>query len=259
MSTKCQEKCQKKRQKFSRKSANFFMLLCCWQGFFFVVIVAFFGKQTIERLFFKYPIKIVKIMGDFHYLEQQKLKKVLNIYMTDNFFQVDLEKIKNEAEMMPWVEEAWVRKAWPGTIILKLQERKPVASWGNDRLVSERKQIFDAHIKDGRKQLPVLWGADQQAPLMVDRYDQMRSVLSVAGLSIAVLELEERFSWRVTMVNGIELVVDETNCMKKIRAFVALYNNMSNVDRPYIDRVDLRYDNGLAIKWKKKHGGSHAA
>jgi len=254
-----QKKASKKKLKTNQKKRHFFCVVSLLLSVFFSVAVVFFGKQATERLFFKYPIKIVKIVGDFHYLEQQKLKKVLNIYMTDNFFQVDLEKIKNEAEMMPWIEEVWVRKAWPDTVILRLQERKPVASWGTDRLVSERKEIFDAHIKSGKNQLPVLWGADQQAPLMIDRYNQMRNVLSIADLNIAVLELEERFSWRVTLVNGIKLVVDEANCMKKMKAFVALYNNMSDVDRPYIDKVDLRYDNGLAIKWKKKHGGSHAA
>jgi len=224
-----------------------------------VVFGLFFGNTLINQFFSSYPIKTVKVIGEFRFIERQKLEKVLNIYLTDNFFQVDLDNVKEKAEALPWIEQAWVKKSWPDTVELKLQERKPLAKWGKGQLISERKEIFDGERVNQLGVLPVLYGADDYASLVVDRYLEMKSLFATVGLDIKTIELEERFSWRVALSEGITLVIGEERCLEKLKGFVGLYQKMPEVDRPYIKQVDLRYDNGLAIKWKKKNGNSNAA
>ncbi|OUS31674.1 hypothetical protein A9Q99_03655 [Gammaproteobacteria bacterium 45_16_T64] len=218
-----------------------------------------FGNNLINGLFSNYPIKTVKVIGEFRFVERQKLEKVLNIYLTDNFFQVDLDSVKEKAEALPWIEQAWVKKSWPDTVELTLQERRPLASWGKGQLISERKEIFDGERIGQLDKLPTLYGADDYASLIVDRFLDMESLLSSIDLSIQTIELEERFSWRVVLREGITLVISEERCLEKLNGFVGLYQRMPELDRTDIKQVDLRYDNGLAIKWKKKNGNSDAA
>ena len=227
--------------------------------FSLTVFGLFFGNTLINRVFSQYPIETVKVIGEFRFIERQKLEKVLNIYLTDNFFQVDLSNVKEQAEALPWIEQAWVKKTWPDTVELTLQERKPLASWGDSQLISERKEIFDGERVNQLGTLPILYGADDYASLVVDRYLEMNALFSQVGLTIKTLELEERFSWRVAVSGGITFVISEERCLEKLKGFVGLYQKMPEVDKPYIKQVDLRYDNGLAIKWKKKNGNSNAA
>ena len=37
-------------------------------------------------------------------------------------------------DALPWVERADVRKQWPDTLEVQLQEHEPFAFWGQDRL-----------------------------------------------------------------------------------------------------------------------------
>jgi len=247
----------------SKKNAEFHFpylhLVAAFFVFSLTVFGLFFGNTLINRIFSQYPIETVKVIGEFRFIERQKLEKVLNIYLTDNFFQVDLNNVREQAEALPWIEQAWVKKSWPDTVELILQERKPLASWGDSQLISERKEIFDGERVNQLGALPVLYGADDYASLVVDRYLEMNTLFSQVGLTIKTLELEERFSWRVAVSEGITFVISEERCLEKLKGFVGLYQKMPEVDKPYIKQVDLRYDNGLAIKWKKKNGNSNAA
>ena len=247
----------------TEKSANVVFshshLLAVFLVFSLTVLGLFFGNTVVNRLFSQYPIKTVKVIGEFRFLERQKLEKVLNIYLTDNFFQVDLDNVKKQAEELPWIEQAWVKKSWPDTVELILQERKPLANWGNGQLISEMKEIFEGEGVNQQGELPILYGADDYASLMVDRYLEMEGLFAEIGLTIKTVELEERFSWRVTVSEDITLIISEERCLEKLKGFVGLYKKMPEMDKSYIKQVDLRYDNGLAIKWKKKNGNSNAA
>ena len=144
-------------------------------------------------------------------------------------------------------------------MVIKVEERVAVANWGKDQLISQHQEIFSSDEIKRLDQLPTFYGIDEYAPLMVDRFNEVQSELEPLGLSVKTLELEDRFSWRLTLDDGLRLVVDEHDFMKKLARFVELYQKMPSIDRSYIEQADLRYENGLAIKWKKKDGNSDAA
>jgi cell division protein FtsQ len=63
----------------------------------------------------------------------------------------------------------------------------------------------------------------------------------------------------VKLAGGLTLVIDEKESLEKLQRFTAVYRLFSEEQRQQLLRVDLRYENGLAIKWKKGDGDTNAA
>jgi cell division protein FtsQ len=223
------------------------------------LLLVFAGPVMMQNLFSKFPINTVKVSGTFHHLDEKKLQKTLVKHLTANYFNVNLLEVREAAEALPWIEKAWVKKEWPGTVVIKVEERVAIANWGKNQLISQNQEIFSSDEVTHLEQLPTLFGIDEYAPLMVNRYNEVKSELEPLGLQVKTMKLEDRFSWRVTLNDGLRLVIDEVDFMKKLARFVELYRKMPSIDRSYMEQADLRYENGLAIKWKKKDGNSDAA
>lgn len=223
------------------------------------VVVLLTVPVLVEMAFSQFPIQAVKVSGNFFHLNENKLQKRLEKHLIANYFNVNLLEVREAAEALPWIEKAWVKKEWPDSVVIKIEERVAVANWGKNQLISQHQKIFSSDEVKHLDQLPTFYGIDEHAPLMLSRFNEIKSNLGPLGLSVKTLKLEDRFSWHVTLDNGLKLVIDEVDFMKKLERFVELYQAMPSIDRTYIAQADLRYKNGLAIKWKKKNGKSDAA
>jgi cell division protein FtsQ len=56
--------------------------------------------------------------------------------------------------------------------------------------------------------------------------------------------------WRLALSNGLEVLIGRDQIVEKIRRFLTIWmatlkNNISDMDG-----VDIRYDNGIAVRWK---------
>ena len=87
----------------------------------------------------------------------------------------------------------------------------------------------------------------------------MQEILREVGLSVRTIELEDRISWKAQLDNGLMLVVDDKDSMAKLKRFTRLYAMFTEQQKQQLFKVDLRYENGLAIKWKKEDGDTDAA
>lgn len=247
---------QKRQQKQEQPNRKPFAFLAAVSG---LVVMLLTAPLLMDLVFSKFPIRSVKVSGEFFHLNENKLQKRLEKHLIANYFNVNLLEVREAAEALPWIEKAWVKKEWPDSVVIKIEERVAIANWGKDQLISQHQKIFSSDEVKHLDQLPTFYGIDEYAPLMLNRFNEIKSTLGPLGLSVKTLKLEDRFSWHVTLNDGLKLVIDEVDFMKKLERFVELYQTMPSIDRPYIDQADLRYENGLAIKWKKKHGKSDAA
>ena len=87
----------------------------------------------------------------------------------------------------------------------------------------------------------------------------MQEILREVGLSVNSLELEDRISWKAQLDNGLMLVVDDKHSVEKLKRFTRLYSMFTEQQKQQLFKVDLRYENGLAIKWKNDDGDTDAA
>ena len=70
----------------------------------------------------------------------EQLEYAARSAVAGNFFSVDLVAVREAFEKLPWVRHAQVRRRWPDTLELRLEEHQAVAYWsvndsGDTRLV----------------------------------------------------------------------------------------------------------------------------
>ena len=92
----------------------------------------------------RWPLKKLRISGEFIQVSDQALREAVKDDAGIGFFAVDLDRLRDRVEALPWVARAEVRKQWPDTLLIRVIERKAVARWGEDRLLSADGEIFTA-------------------------------------------------------------------------------------------------------------------
>jgi len=248
------------RKRSDSKSDGEVVRLVSWVlGLVFLCGSILAGRNALHGWFAQYPIQKISVLGELKNVDQSVLEQALSPYIADNFFTVDLEKLKETAESLTWIDYADARKEWPNTVIVYLQERIPVANWGKSEFLSVKGEIFSAEHVQPDVNLPTFIGKPDQATVIAERYSKMQSILREIGLSVSTLELEDRISWKAQLDNGLTLVVDEKDSVEKLKRFTKLYGLFTEQQKLKLFRVDLRYENGLAIKWKKDDGDTDAA
>jgi len=223
-----------------------------------VSVAVLYGRNAVQGWFERYPIQKITVLGELNHVDKNVLQSALSPYMADNFFTVNLDEVKQTAESLTWIDYADAKKEWPNTLTVYLRERIPVANWGKTQFLSAKGEIFSAeHVQPDLK-LPTFIGKSDQAVAIAERYSKMQKVLNRVGLSVSSLELEDRISWKAQLDNGLLLVVDDKDSLQKLERFTRLYSLFNDEQKQKLSRVDLRYENGLAIKWKKDDGNDAA-
>ena len=104
--------------------------------------------------------------------------------------------------------------------------------------------------------LPQLHGPDWARQRIMQQYQVLSQMLRPLGFAIARLELRERGSWFVSLAVGkqeqrIELLLGRDHVVEKVRRLVAIYDKALKERIANIERIDLRYANGLAVAWRE--------
>ncbi len=216
-------------------------------------------SRSLHDLLERFPVEKIVVMGEVKYINPDQLRDNLTPYMSENFFTVDLKQLKKTTEALSWIDYADARKEWPGTLIVLVKERVPVAYWGNEHLLSSNGEIFLAKNVQPEQDLPRFIGRPEQVALIAERFYKMQSILKDINLSISELRLADRVSWEAKLNNGLKLIIDEKNSLAKLERFTRLYHQFTEDQKRQLSSVDLRYENGLAIKWKADHVNRNAA
>lgn len=186
-----------------------------------------------------------------------------------NFFTVDLKAAKEVFEQVPWVREAQVRRDYPNSLRVILQEHKAEAFWGPDTgtgLVNSEGQVFEANLGElDREGLPRLQGPDGSSLRMLQMYRLLESVLQPLDVDIDGLQLNSRGSWVLTLDNEAEIQLGggtNEDVLQRLQRFV---RTLSQITSQYkrtaetLESADLRYASGYALRLKGVTTGQAAA
>lgn len=183
--------------------------------------------------------------------EKHILQQQLQDVHQSHFLNVNLLQVRDMALKQPWVDEVVVSRAWPKTIQVEIIPRQAVARWGKTgRWVSDRGEVFSLYYGQGQKHLPVLFGSTDQAKDIMRMYQEINYLFYPLNLRLVSLELTERMTWSMQFNNGLKVVVDQDKTMQKLQNFSKIAQKELKPVLTRIERIDLRYHNGLSIKWR---------
>ena len=195
-------------------------------------------------------ISTVRVLGDLSAAKQRLVERQLMPYSDGLFFSVDIAAVREVLDELPWVANAEVSRIWPDQLQVIIQEQLPVARWGDDALLSTQGYLFTAVDISDYEHLPQLSGPAQEQVRVMQQYLTFSQALRPLGYSIKQLEMRERGSWFVTTQTGLQLLFGRDHLVEKIRRFAVVYEAELKQQIEKIERVDLRYANGLAVAWR---------
>jgi len=151
---------------------------------------------------------------------------------------------------MPWVHSASVRRIWPDTLRIDIHEQIPLARWQTGGMVNRHGEVVAVAEMETLNDFPVFSGPAGTAKMLAKRYQLLSQPLAELKLNIAVLSLSERRAWKVSLNNGINLLLGRAAQETQITHFVSAYGSVLAKNAEKIKSVDLRYTNGFAIRWQ---------
>lgn len=205
------------------------------------------GWMASER----WPLSRLLIEAEFERLSPDQVRSAVAAHAAAGFFAVDLTAVRAELARLPWVKSVEVRKHWPDTLELQLTEHRAFARWGDKRLLSDEGALFDAPGDEMMQGLPKLDGPRARLRDVVRLYNEASERLQGSGQRIERLSLSARGSWVLQTTEGAEWMLGRTEPLARIDRFVRVLPVVLASATGVIERADLRYANGFAIRWRE--------
>jgi cell division protein FtsQ len=206
------------------------------------------------------PVTSVVISGEMPYSKRTDIMAAIEPVDLGNFFQVDVNEVQSKLLYLPWVSSVAVRKKWPNELKIYVVDHKPVALWNGEFLINQLGKVFQADITRIKHYLPNFFGPEGTESLALKNYRDLNILLAFNALKIDELILTERFSWQLTLNDGVTLNLGREERVERVQRFMDLYpiikaelkaKKITEKQRNQaVDYIDLRYDTGLAVGWK---------
>jgi cell division protein FtsQ len=201
-----------------------------------------------------FPLRELVVVTPMKQVTGAQLAYAARSSLAGNFFTVNLDHVRATFEKLPWVRHAEVRRRWPGTLELEVEEHRAAAYWraieaGETRLVDEYGEVF---VAASNAKLPVFAGPEGSAPLLLERYREFSETVAPLGRSLDRLILSPRLAWQLKLDDGmvIELGHDEPKApvAERLARFVGVYAQAAQGFGQRVAVADLRYPNGFALR-----------
>lgn len=216
----------------------------------FTLIGLFFWFVFSLRSPRAFPIQTVKVVGQYQHIEHAKIKQLVQPLTDKSFFNVDIKTIRDELLQLSWLESANVMRVWPNRLVITLNERTPIAIWNGQHLMTKDAVLFGSQPEEFVTKLPELIGPVGQENEMLKKYRVFSRILSPLDLHIKQLRLTSSGVLSLRLANGIVIMLGDHDAQVRLGRFVSAYPalKMSRHDRA--KRVDLRYGDGIAVRWR---------
>jgi cell division protein FtsQ len=205
-----------------------------------------------------FDIRKIQVQGDTLHNNSATLRANVSPRISDNFFSVDLLRVRQAFESVPWVRQAVVRRVFPNQLQVHLQEHRAVALWGEEgaqRLVNHLGEVFDANVGEVEQDsLPILRGPQNQSASILALYQTLQPLFTAMQIPIAQLELTPLGNWRVYLETDATIELGYGDTAVLVARVQRFGQTLTQISARYartpqaIDSADLRYENGYAIR-----------
>jgi cell division protein FtsQ len=199
----------------------------------------------------RFPLNVVEVKGDFRYLGKQQLQAAVAPYATGGFFTVDVAAIRTAAEALPWVKKASVKRVWPETLRVQIEEQQPVARWGEQGFLNKAGEPFVPWQENVTMELPSLAGPDGHELKVLDNFRRVSATLEPLGVKVTRMALDNRRAWHLQLDDAVLLELGRTDGRQRLQRFVRAWPAVFAGRLDALQRVDLRYSNGFSVNWSQ--------
>ena len=209
----------------------------------------------------RYPgfaIARIVVQGELVHNNAVTLRANVGPHLVGNFFTVDLRAAREAFEQVPWVRSAQVRRVYPASLRVELQEHDAVAFWGPESgsaMVNSHGEVFEANLGDVEQDgLPRLLGPAGSSAAALQMHGLLQPVFAPLGLEVQALELTGRGGWRATLDREAVVELGGGTPQEMVQRTQRFVRTLTQVAAQYGRRVDalesadLRHAGGYALR-----------
>ncbi|WP_255568805.1 cell division protein FtsQ/DivIB [Neoroseomonas alba] len=176
------------------------------------------------------------------------IRAALGVSRGDPMLEFSPEAARSRIETIAWVQHAHVERRLPGTILVRIDERRPFAIWQNNGqfvIIDREGKVVAADGLDQFGPLPLLvgTGADTSGPAL---YDLLRAQPEVNERVQAMVRIHER-RWNLRLHTGTDVLLPEGAEAAAIQRLAELQREARLLDRP-LAAIDLRLPDRLVLR-----------
>jgi len=214
-----------------------------------------------------FPVRNVDVLGTLDYTDRRYLSQLVESDLEKGLLAINIERVRNKLETLPWVAAAHIRREWPGRLTVDIEEHEPAARWNDYGLVSKRHEMFvppQLHADSIRhmewqehfSSLPRLTGADGRHDAVLDDYRHYQMKLAALNLTIVALNEDDRHSQTLELSNSVIVKLGYEQQRTRLDNFIAVHDRLVSEDQAgQLLRFDMRYNNGFAFTGRRPTPG----
>lgn len=211
--------------------------------FGFSLVLVLYGMVRYVLRLPVFPLRAVELATAPQRVSSEQLEKVVHEQVSGNFFTVDLERTRQAFEKLPWVRKVSVRRKFPWSLEVEVEEQVALARWNGTALVNTYGEVFTGTTEQA---LPAFIGQAGSSAQVAQMYGELNAALQPLQQQIVQISLSPRFAWQVKLDNGMVLELGREEMQQRLVRFVSVYPySLAALARP-ANHVDLRYRNGFA-------------
>lgn len=181
------------------------------------------------------------------------LRATVSRSVRGNFFSISLAEVRAVFETVPWVRKASVRRVFPDGLMVEIEEHRPLALWGDGRLVNTFGELFSANLGEAEEAgpLPHFSGPPGTEVQVARRFAELRRALAPQAVEPVALSLSDRHAWTLRLADRTTLLLGREQGMpidRRLARWMHTYPQVMAELNRRAEVIDLRYPNGFAIR-----------
>lgn len=218
-----------------RRIAHFLIGMCV------LAVTLTTGHYLIQRP--EFALQKFELAKPLRHVSKEQLTRLIHEQIEGNFFTVNLVTTRRALEQVPWVRKVSVRRKFPWTLAVAIEEHEVLARWNESELVNTDGEVF---IGQYIGVLPQFIGQTGTSVEVTKVYRELNSLVLPLKQTVMQLSVSPRFSWEVRLENGMVLALGHEQMQQRFARFVAVYPYSLARLPKQARHIDLRYSNGFA-------------
>ncbi|GAA4933694.1 cell division protein FtsQ/DivIB [Halioxenophilus aromaticivorans] len=198
------------------------------------------------------PISAVEIEAAMEHVSESELQSLMQPMIGQRFLGTDLTQLKANIEQHPWIAQANLSRRWPDRLHIALQEETAIARWRDTGFLNHAGKEIVLGDNQSLMYLPKLSGPKESQLEVAKQFVEINRTLQPMGLSVNEMILSEDLSWQIELSNGLFIKLGRDQLQNKMERFSTVFESTLKPRLAEIQSVDLRYRNGVAVKWIKQ-------
>lgn len=209
-----------------------------------MILLFCFGLYLVKHWF---TVDKIIITGDIKHVTPVQLSYIAHNKLHGTFFTLDIAELKEEFQSLPWVRKVSLKRNFPHTIVVTIEEYKAIARIGDDALLSNDGQVFGA--ADDSLGLPTFYVEPSSSALALSKYQQIQTVLVQHNDSLVNLWLDSPKIARFVTAKNLTITICDEDLSAKLALLNRDWDKLYQLN-PQLKSINFCYKNALAINSK---------